>query len=174
MSTTMKWWLCEIDAKGKYTLEELDAAPELETGASITFQAPNREEADLKASKLAMRVYSRIKKKEAGKRLQANGQCRCGRKRDRPKPDAPGELMKICSTCAEMQKGYVKTSQEATVRKPRDEKARVEKNLARQRDRRKEIRLETLVEVNTKFWELPSIKDWEKWLEQAIEECKKP
>lgn len=168
----MKWWLCEIDSKGKYTLEELETAPEVEMGASITFQARNRKEADLKASKLAMRVYSRIKKKEAGARLRANGQCRCGRKQDRKHPD--GSMMRTCLACSEMQKGYVKTSREATVRKPRDEKARVEKNLARQRDRRNEIRLETLVEVNAKFWELPSIKAWEKWLEDAIEECKKP
>lgn len=168
----MKWWICEIDSKGKYTLEELEAAPELETGASITFQARNRKQAELKASKLAMRVYSRIKKKEAGVRLRANGQCRCGRKQDRKNPD--GSMMKTCLACSEMQKGYIKTSRAAVERKPRDEKARVEKNLSRQRDRRKEIRLETLVEVSAKFWELPSIKEWEKWLEEAIEECKKP
>lgn len=167
----MKWWLCEIDAKGKYTLEEVEAAPEMEAGASVYFQAKNRKQAELKAAKLAMRVYSRIKKKEAGERLRANGQCRCGRKQDRPLPDGSG-MMKTCSTCAELQKGYNKKPGGTGI--PRDEKARVQKNLSRQRDRRNEIRLETLVEVSNKFWELPSIKAWEKWLEEAIEECKKP
>ncbi len=167
----MKWWIVEIDSKGKYTLEELEAAPELEPGASITFQARNRKQAELKASKLAMRVYSRIKKKEAGVRLRANGQCRCGRKQDRKNPD--GTMMKVCLTCSVMQKGYHDKSKNKPG-EPRDETARAQKNLSRQRDRRNEIRLETLVEVSAKFWELPSIKAWETWLEQAIEECKKP
>jgi hypothetical protein len=128
------------------------------------------------ARKRALGVYCARKKKLAKARNHAEGRCACGRKQDRKHPS--GKPMLTCSTCAARQKGYTerhvaRANADQVGQHQRDEGARIQKNLARQRDRRAEIRLETLIECR-RAWELaPSVGRYRAWLLAEIEKLTK-
>lgn len=91
--------------------------------------------------------------------------------------------MLTCSTCAIKQKVWTERHRErqelarqavSEGRAPppphvRDEAARVEANLGRQRDRRAELRLETLIEVRQKWQESTNVGRFARWLDQEID-----
>lgn len=124
------------------------------------------------ARKKAQRLYDARKKKLAKSRLHGSGRCACGRDQDRLHPD--GRRMLTCSTCSERTKGYQATYRDRTRRgvvgeEPRDEAARVASNLARQRDRRAEIRLETLIEARQQWLSCTNVRRYFVWLQTEIE-----
>lgn len=123
------------------------------------------------ARKKGKRLYDARKKKLAKVRLQSEGRCACGRARDRKHSN--GSPMLTCSTCAERQKGYNEDYEKRIVAgtvhlHERDETARVASNLARQRNRRAEIRLETLVEARRMWMEARNVGLYAEWLGREI------
>jgi hypothetical protein len=166
----VRYWRVTFTTDGKpYTVREI-AGPGNDDWVVVL--APDEEA----ASKKATRLYCARKKKLAKSRLHATGRCACGRAQDRVHPN--GRPMLTCSTCSERQKTYHETyavrSRAGTVgMHQRDEPARVEKNLARQRDRRSEIRLETLLECRRAWESAPSVGRYKAWLLAEIEKCTK-
>jgi hypothetical protein len=125
------------------------------------------------ARRKAYNIYCGRKKKLAKQRHHAAGQCVCGREQNRKHPS--GKWMLTCSTCAERQKVYNdRTAERDRKGIPagsvvRDEGARVAANLNRQRDRRGEIRLETLIEVRAAWQRVPNIGAFSAWMKQEID-----
>ena len=130
-------------------------------------QAPTEEAARLKA----YNRYAARKKREAIARKHEQGQCRCGRAQDRQRPD--GTLKKLCSVCAERNEVWRTESGErkaaGVTDHKRDEVARVAAHQERQRDRRAEIRLETLLEVKRRWIESQSIQQFGAWLRAEVD-----
>jgi hypothetical protein len=136
----------------------------------VVVEAPDEKVAKRKA----YNIYCARKKQVAKVRLHGAGKCCCGRQQDRKHPS--GKWMLTCSTCAERQKvwdaNHAKRKAEGTVGQgiaERNEPARVAANLERQRDRRGEIRLETLVDVRDAWIKAPNIGAFSKWLEREID-----
>lgn len=135
------------------------------------------------ARQRAYNLYCARKKAQAKARHRAVGECACGRKQDRKHPS--GKPMLTCSVCAERQAVYNERSLERsqaaakaaanddapvpTGMAARDEGARVAANLTRQRDRRAEIRLETLIDVRQQWIDSPNIQRFGKWLQGEID-----
>lgn len=123
------------------------------------------------AMRLAKRRYDADRKRKAKTRLDKESRCVCGRHRDRFRDS--GAAMKTCSTCAAREKTW-KAEHAERVRTGtdkahvRNETARVAHNLERQRDRRGEIRLETLIEVRTFWRHCTNSGRFQAWLEQEI------
>lgn len=130
-------------------------------------QAPTEEAARRKA----YNRYAARKKREVISRKHAQGQCRCGRPQDRKRPD--GTLMKLCSVCAERNEVWRTESGErkaaGVTDHQRDEVARVASHQQRQRDRRAEIRLETLLEVKRRWIESHNIQQFGAWLRGEVD-----
>lgn len=124
------------------------------------------------AKRKAFNLYCARKKRLAKARKHAEGHCACGRKQDRLHPS--GEPMLTCSTCAERQKCWQDAHKKRVAAGTadthvRDEAARVAKCQARQRDRRAELRLETLLDVRKQWIEARNVGLFGKWLEREIE-----
>ena len=89
--------------------------------------------------------------------------------------------MLVCSVCSERQKACNERARNrrgnaanddapsVTGVAARDEGARVAANLTRQRDRKAEIRLETLIEVRSQWIDAPNIQRFGKWLQGEID-----
>lgn len=164
----MRYWLVTFDASG--SIESIAPVSDDAGGRdTIIVRAETKEQ----ARKKAYNFYCARKKKLAKERLLAQGRCSCGRPWDRQHPS--GAPMRTCSVCAENQrannrrhKERISMRQQGETPPPRDETARVEKNLARQRDRRAEIRLETLVAVKKAWLDAPTIGVFGAWLQSEI------
>lgn len=134
----------------------------------IYVEAKTKEEAERKGYNL----YCAKKKKLAIERLEREGKCRCGRHNDRA-----DQGMKTCSICGMRKKA---THEQRLARgadgksSARDEGARIEANLTRQRDRKSEIRLEVLVEVQKAWQNNRTMGQFTRWLDQEIDQCLKP
>lgn len=141
----------------------------------ITVQARNEGEAKRKAYNL----YSAQKKKLAKERLHSAGRCGCGRDQDRYVQAGrfKGKWAKTCSVCAVRRQAQynnsknrgARTLQEAMAQ--RDEGARLDANLTRQRDRRAEIRLEVLLEVQKQWINSRNSGAFTKWVQDQIAIC---
>jgi len=145
----------------------------------VVVQAPTREEAQAKA----WQVYCARKKRERNAALKAEGRCACGRELDGALIEVgahKGEPHTACAVCRERRVGWRKNHQERVANgtvgqgvAERNEPARVALNLERQRDRRAEIRLETLLDCR-KAWEAaPSVGKYREWLRAEIDKLTK-
>lgn len=170
----MSWWFVTYADDGAVidcVPTKVDATASVAGVRSIVVEAPDRDAAIEQASQLWYRMYCNETKKETRVRLDAENRCRCGRARDRKHPD--GSWMKTCATCAAYQTAanerYQQRIKDGTVgTHVRDEQSRVNLNLARQRDRRREIRLETLVAVRQQFWGTATVREFVEWLDGEI------
>lgn len=139
----------------------------------VVVEAEDEEQAKRKAYNL----YCARKKKERTTQCHAAGKCVCGRPQDRAcgAGARKGQWAKTCSVCAERSHVYHENSKARPARTfeqsmaERDENARIASNLERQRDRRAEIRLETLVEVRTAWQESSTVGVFSKWLAMQIQ-----
>lgn len=161
---TPRYWRVIFSATGAIeSVRELTSPPD-ETW--IILIADDAAEAKRKA----INLYCARKKKLAKERLHANGQCRCGRQQDRT--DEKGKPMLTCSTCAERQAAqnerFEARKQQGVTNHVRDEGARVAVNMERQRDRRGEIRLETLLEVRKQWQNSRNVGSFTAWVEIEI------
>lgn len=126
------------------------------------------------AKRAAYNLYCRRKKKLARQRNYALGNCACGRKNDRTDQKHPktGEPLKTCSVCSVRHEvhvaGYEQRKAAGITDHQRDEAARVASNRERQRDRRGELRLETLLEVQKAWVRSPNLGAFSKWLATEI------
>lgn len=123
------------------------------------------------AQKDAYNLYCAQKKKTAIARLETEGKCRCGRLN----PDI--EEFKTCPICRlRAANNKTRTKEKHMTGQPvvRDETARVEQNLTRQRDRKNEIRLEVLVEVQKAWQNNRTAGGFTRWLDREVEQCLKP
>lgn len=131
----------------------------------IIVHAPTEE----LARKAAFNAYCAQKKRERIKKLDAEGRCKCGRKRD-----VEGQLG--CSVCLERMHGYraarKKREAEGTAETHvRDETARVQTYLVRHRERTSEVRLEVLLEVRRWWLESRNVGVFSERLAKEIELC---
>lgn len=120
------------------------------------------------ARKKAMLSYCARKKRQRIAQLHAEGRCKCGRKQD-------GDRVN-CSVCIERAKGYrakrLRRNAEGTAdTHSRDEGARVAAFQGRSRDRRNELRLETLLEVRRWWLESRNVGIFSARLEREITAC---
>jgi len=165
-SSPRYWRVVFTDAGALESVTEIDGPGDADW---VIVEARTAEAARRKAHNL----YCARKKKLAKQRHHAAGQCACGRDQDRKHPS--GKWMLTCSTCAERQKVYNDRSEERA-RKGippgtvvRDEQARVAANLTRSRDRRGEIRLETLIEVRAAWHKAPNVGAFGAWMKREID-----
>jgi hypothetical protein len=138
----------------------------------IVVEAPDIQTAKRKA----YNFYCARKKKLAKARNHAAGRCACGRDQDRFHPS--GVRMLTCSVCAERQKGHHDRQYEQLKRQrrgeeplppiQRDEEKRIASLQSRMRDRRAELRLETLLDVRKQWIASPNVGAFGKWLEREI------
>ena len=171
MTTAVRYWRVTFTAEGKVRAVKPLKGP----GHSrwVVVQADTEEEAQRKAFNL----YSARKKRERIAQLDAEGRCRCGRPRDTVASTGPnaGRTATYCSTCLVRERQYHQNAKirpnrsHAQAMAERDEGARIELNLQRQRDRKGEIRLETLVEVRNQWIKSRNVGLFGKWLEREIE-----
>lgn len=167
----MKHWLVTFNHEGAITSVSELIGPAQQ--GWVIVEALDAQE----ARRVAYNKYCSLTKTQVRARNYTQGKCVCGRMQDRPNPAEPGEMLKTCSVCSERQKVWNDRSK-ANKRQPikRDEKARLEANQRRQRDRKKEMRVEVLVEVKRKWNELlenangPSnmVKLFDKWIDEQV------
>lgn len=111
------------------------------------------------ARRKAYNLYCARKKQERKARCHGAGQCVCGRRQDRVVGQGrrKGEWALTCSVCAVRRHAHHENAKANPGRTfeqamaERDEPARIAVNLAHQRDRRAEIRIEVLIEVRKQF-----------------------
>jgi hypothetical protein len=123
------------------------------------------------AKRAAYNLYCGRKKKLAKERLYAEGRCSCGRVNDRF-----DQGLKTCSVCEARAKVWKEASNNRKSKDPhvRDEQKRIESFTERSRDRKSEIRLETLVEIQKKWQTTRITKHFERYLEEEIQKCVQP
>lgn len=154
------WWRVPIDADGQPgTPVPIEGPPDTEW---LVVEADDAEE----AGRLARNLYARRKRKQRIAQLHAEGRCRCGRPQDRP-----GKL--TCRVCAE---GRARSHEKRSWRSEappivRDEEQRIASLQQRQRDRRAEIRLETLLEVRDWWQKAPHTLAFAQRLVDEIKGC---
>lgn len=170
----MSWYRLRYSSTGKLLSCEQIEKPEAHSygvGPStvVELEALNEEDAKRKA----YNFYSAKKKLAAKNRNHSAGLCACSRKQDRPNTRTGNGFFKTCSVCAERQLQYEETFQRKKregrlATGERDEAARVNVMQHRVRDRKKEIRLETLLEVR-KTWENSKTNgEFTRWLKEEI------
>jgi len=123
------------------------------------------------ARRRAYNCYCARKKKQRIAQLYAEGRCRCGRTQD-----IADQL--TCSVCVERMKGYqgkyksnLERKAEGLPAEPRDELARVASFQTRSRDRKAEIRLETLLEVRRWWIEARNVGLFGARIQKEIQAC---
>jgi hypothetical protein len=137
----------------------------------VIVEAPDQE----RAQRAALGIYCARKKKLARERNYAAGNCACGRKNNRADQLHPktGKPLLSCSTCSARHQvhlaGHRQRKAEGVTDHQRDESARVAATQTRQRDRRGEIRLETLLEVRDQWINQRNVALFGKWLIAEIE-----
>jgi hypothetical protein len=163
--------LYEVTFKRDGSVQSVTLLPTGHAPTRFVVQARNEGE----AKQVAWRLYCSVKKEKAKVRLAAEGRCSCGRKRDRV---LNGKPLKTCLVCAERRKTYHRNftvrEQSGTVGQgiaERDESARLAANHERQRDRRAELRLEVLCEVQQQWANARNVGVFTKWLQDQIALC---
>lgn len=165
----MKYWAVAFDATGKVLA--VQQAKFVLPDATVEHVVV-RAESEPEARKLGYNLYCARKKREAKKRKYANGQCVCGRKQDRQKPN--GNMFKVCSVCKERADQVYRPQHEQRVKDgtvgqiPRDEAARVAACSQRVRDRKAEMRLEVLLEVRKAWQNSNTTGQFTKWLSEQV------
>lgn len=159
----MNKWLITHCNKEILTVSLLSRPDQVDTGAFVV-EADTYDQAREVAAKQLFNMYCATKKAGAVKRLHAESRCACGRNQDRKRPD--GTTYKTCLVCSENIKSCPSRSGQPA--RARNEPARIAKNLERQRDRRAEIRRETLLEVRKRFWDEPHVRDFANWLDKEL------
>jgi len=175
MAEALRYWRVSFFADGRVNRVRPIKGPG--HARWIVVEAPTEEE----AKRRAYNIYSARKKRERKKTLHAEGRCICGRPQDRlvEKGARKGEKALTCSVCEERRHGYYENAKEHPGRTfeeamaQRDEGARVASNLERQRDRRSEIRLETLIDVRNAWQNSGTIGVFSQWLKRQIESLTK-
>ena len=171
MGTIARYWHITFDRDGRVCKVTEVKNPGHERW--VVIEAVDEEQ----ARKKGYLFYCAKKKRERVRQLHAEGRCACGRKRDREveKGKHRGELAKLCAVCFERSKGWRESHQArveaGTVGRgmaERDEAARIEKNLGRQRERRDELRLEVLVEVRQQWMDHRNVALFGRWLLSEI------
>jgi hypothetical protein len=130
-----------------------------------------RAETEELARRKGYNIYCARKKKARIAQLYAEGRCRCGRAQD-----IEGQVS--CTVCIERSKGWRaqhKSNQERKAEglpaEPRDEAARIASFQTRSRDRKSEIRLETLLEVRRWWIEARNVGLFGARLQKEIQAC---
>jgi hypothetical protein len=174
VSTTNRYWRVTFAENGElYTVREIDGPGHDEW---VVVRADDEEQARIKAT----RIYCARKKRARVAALQAANRCSCGRDLDGALVEFgrhKGESHKRCATCRERNSSVWRPNHAARVADgtvgqgvaERDEGARVTLNLERQRDRRAEIRLETLIDVRKAWQDSNTVGHFAQWLAREIE-----
>ncbi len=142
----------------------------------VVVEAETREE----AHRRAFNIYCARKKRERNAALKAQGKCACGRPLDGALVEVgryKGKAHQKCATCRERNEtvwrpNHAERIANGTVGQgmaERDEAARIAANSQRQRDRRAEIRLETLLDVRAAWRDAPTVGRFGEWLRGQIE-----
>lgn len=164
----IRYWRVDFDEAGAVSgVTEIDGPGH--AGWTIV-EAPDKE----RAQRVAIGIYCARKKKLSRERNYAAGNCACGRKNDRADQLHPktGKPLLSCSTCSARHQvhlaGHRQRKAEGITDHQRDESARVAATQTRQRDRRGEIRLETLIEVQKAWIDTRTVGAFGQWLVREI------
>lgn len=154
----MSWYRVELDDRGSVLSVTLQSKA-LESTRSVIYVEARGQEA---AGKLAERLYSRRKVKERRAKYRAEGKCPCGRDR--------GALKGIhCAVCLENAKAKRERSSKGI---EGGQELRLKKSAARVRDRKAEMRLEALCELQAKLGEFQSVAAARIWVQSEIRRLK--
>ncbi len=173
----MKWFKVELHSDGTAKSSEAAEQPEVLRVGNRTFfvQAESPVEAAKKARQF-YNTYCRERKQAASKRNDAAGNCACGRKKDRPHPS--GGFWKRCAVCAARHAVHVERyeARKAAGAPPaqRDEQARTALCSVRVRDRKAEMRLETLLEVQRAWEGASNNQAFTRWLREELAKALAP
>lgn len=171
MSVAVRYWRVTFNADGSVRAVKPLKGPGHERWVVV-------EAADEPAARRkAYNLYCARKKQERKTRCHEAGQCVCGRRQDRlvDRGRRKGEWALTCSVCAERRHAYHENAKGnpgrtfAQAMAERDEPARIAANLAHQRDRRGELRLETLIEVRDRWVQSPTRGQFQLWLQGEID-----
>ena len=174
----MSHWAVFFTGEGKLKSAERIAGKLQDGSAGFVVEADDQEEAVRLARPLWMaysREYARKKTAERRKRFDAEGRCRCGRPRNVQDPKRPGEVMRTCDVCQERSKSTLeryrsrgtKTDSEVAAK---GQALRLEHSAQRTRNRRAELRLETLLEVRAMAEKLKP-GEFRVWLHREVQRC---
>lgn len=157
------WYRVTVSAYGVKSVERVSSAAE-NCSRVYYVQATTKSEAAV-AGKVAFNAYCAARVRQRRAALAEKGLCNCGRTRDTKR-------FTLCAVCRERQRDHRRRNpgKGAVTGRPRDEAARVAANKVRQRDRRKEIRLETLLAVR----EAHGRPRFTEWLDREIKNAVAP
>ncbi len=173
----MKWFKVELHSDGTVKTCTPSEQPSLVRVSRKVFlvQAADPAAATAQARK-HWNLYASELKRVANERNRAAGNCRCGRKKDRARPDSG-----FYSTCAVCSVRQVVHNERYEARKAagaplaqRDERARVEACTLRVRDRKAEMRLETLLEVQRAWEGASNNQAFTRWLREELAKALAP
>jgi len=163
----MNHYLVEYADNGDVLRCELLTDYKSESSFAFVVEANSEQE----ARKRTYNLYCAKKKKFAKERNYAAGKCDCGRENDRNgQIDRRGHKIKSCTVCAKRQIEYNDRARArvSPVKAVRDEQARVDACTVRVRDRKEEIRLEVLVEVQKAWQNNRTVGGFTRWLDFEI------
>jgi hypothetical protein len=165
----VSYWRVDFNAAGAVT--RVSAVDGPANDEWVVVEAPDEE----RARRAAIGIYCARKKRLARERNRSEGRCVCGRRNDRLGQLDPrtGNPLLSCSVCGARHKvhrdSHKQRKADGVTDHKRDESARVATNLGRQRDRRGEIRLETLIEVRDQWIHQRNVALFGQWLTAEIE-----
>lgn len=176
----MSWFRLKYGPSGKLlSCDPIDKPEAYATviGLATFIEIEATDEKDAKHR--AYNFYCARKKKLAKERNYTAGLCACSRKQDRPNTKTGKGFFNTCSVCAERSaesslRHLAKKKQGLPLDGRRDEAARVESFQVRNRDRKNEIRLETLIEVRKQWENSRTNGQFTSWLKSQIDESLEP
>ncbi len=150
----MNWYRVTIGETGKPLSIAKCAAPEDEQTV-VYVQASSEKD----AWGLALAAYNRERVKQQRAQRKAEGRCRCGRVRDCQ--------WQKCRVCRERENVAKRESKNQPGPKVRSEEQRIASLKDRHRERRAELRVETLLQVREAWVKSANLRQFEAWLYEA-------
>jgi hypothetical protein len=148
------WWRVELDSAGKVVSATVCPGAGITEGRVVYVCAITQTQ----AGRIARNTYAREVKRAQRAKYKATGKCRCGRDRE-------SIAFKQCMVCRARD---LQQHRKGPSCGSRDEKARVVSMQATQRDRRQELRLETLLLVREAWSREPNQAAFSAWLAREV------
>lgn len=169
----LSWFRIELHRDGSVkTCAPCDAPAAVHAGSRVFFaQGATATEAQ-KQAKALFNSYFAEKTKAARAKRKADGKCRCGRPRDRKHP--VGGFWQQCRVCAARQDVYRERYETPVAKPARNEVAKAEECTSRVRDRKAEMRLEVLVEVQEAWESASNNQAFTRWLRAELAKALAP
>ncbi len=162
MNTELHWYRVELRGREVVGCVQVERSEVRGGSAFVYLQAAGSEQ----AKRGAYNVYCSEKLREQRERNGAAGRCRCGRARKIGTHARTGQPLKRCSVCIARGRASNKRTQGRRRGETIPAPDRLVTGSARTRDRRAEMRLEVLLEVQEAYD--GDVKDFGAWLDEQI------